>query len=32
MNASKNFRHGYFICALLLVPTVAFTQDRTPIE
>ena len=32
MNASKNFRHVYFICALILVPTVAFTQDRTPIE
>ena len=32
MNASKHFRHVCFACALLLVPTVAFTQDRTPIE
>ena len=32
MNASKHFRHVCFVCALLLVPTVAFTQDRTPIE
>ena len=32
MNASKFFRHVCFVCALSLVPTVAFTQDRTPIE
>jgi len=32
MNASKYFRHVCFVCALLLVPTVAFTQDRTPLE
>ncbi len=32
MNISKYFRHTCFVCALLLVPTVASTQDRTPIE
>ena len=32
MNASKYLRHVCSVCTLLLVPTVAFTQDRTPIE
>jgi len=32
MNTLKYFRHVCFICVLLLVPTLAFTQDRTPIE
>jgi CubicO group peptidase (beta-lactamase class C family) len=32
MNTLKYFRHVCFVCALLLVPTVAFTQDRTPLE
>ena len=32
MNTSKYFRHVCSVCTLLLVPTAAFTQDRTPIE
>ncbi len=32
MNRSKYFRHACSVCVLLLVPTVAFTQGRTPIE